>query len=339
MDSVKNGEFTKHNNPVKSATARQAADYVATIIETSGWPDPRVTNNGKTCILFKRQLRHYKTSDGPTKHQKALPPEVYRWWIRHASQPREKARAHLLAGALFFAMRSCEYSKTQHKQQKTNPIRPCDITFRIGPEIIPHHDNRILIAETVEITFRVQKNGVVEDQILQWSTNDKELCPIKHWAYTIIRLQNYPNYSPEWPVYHYYDYTTKKHSNITSNEIFTDIRAAVDAIGPHTLGFTSKEVGTHSNRAAFAMMMYLAGRPIYTIMLLGRWLSDAFLRYIEKQIKEFSKDASKKMLSNNTFYNIPLSAWTNTDTANSLSAGRYHRPTRKIYGHKLASTA
>lgn len=231
-------------------------------------------------------------------------------------------------------MRSCEYTYVK-TDRKTKPIRPCDIIFRIGAEIINHSDPRILIAENVEITFRIQKNGTIEDQILQWHTNDKELCPVKHWAYTITRLRSYPNYRQEWPVFYFYDEVTKRASYISSTEVFTDIRATVDAIGERTLGFTSKEVGTHSNRAGFAMMMYLSGRPVYTIMLIGRWLSDAFLRYIEKQIKEFSKGASQKMLMHNTFYNIPLNRWTNTDTAQSQSAGRYHRPMlRTLFGHR-----
>lgn len=336
MDTVKNGEYTnKQLDSIKGTTARQTADNVASIIEASGWPDPRTLNNGKKSLQFRRQLNTYKSNDGPTHHQKAIPPEVYRWRLRAATHKREKARAHLLAGALFFAMRSCEYSKTSHKDQKTKPIRPCDIVFRIGAEIILHNDNRIWLADNVEITFRIQKNGVIEDQILQWHTNDNELCPVKHWAYTIQRLRSYPNYKETWPVFYFYDNQTKRISYISSNEIFNDIKAAVDAIGPQTLGFTSKDVGTHSNRAGFAMMMYLSGRPVYTIMLLGRWLSDAFLRYIEKQVREFSKDASQKMLTHNTFYNIPLSAWTSTDTANSLSAGRYHRPVqRTIFGHR-----
>ena len=333
MDTVKNGEFNRNKSPVKGPTARTTADNVSKIIESCGWPDPRLNNGGKTCIQFTRQGKGYKTTDGPTKHQKALPPEVYRWWIRHAEHPREKARAELLAGALFFAMRSCEYTKTNSKDQKTRPIRPIDITFRIGAEVIDHNNQRKYLADNVEITFRVQKNGVIEDQILQWHSNDKELCPVKHWASTIDRLRSYPNYDEKWPVYYFFDPNTKKATNITSEEISTDIKAAVDAIGPNTLGFTSKDVGTHSNRAGFAMMMYLSGRPVYTIMLLGRWLSDAFLRYIEKQIKEFSKGASKKMLTHNTFYNIPLRQWTETDTTHSQSAGRYHRPVRRqIFG-------
>lgn len=332
MDTVKNGEFSnRQQNSVRGATARKAADNVASTIESSGWPDPRLTTSGKVCLQFKRQLNNYKANDGPSKHQKALPPEVYRWWLRHATQPRERARATLLAGALFYGMRSCEYSKTPRNQkQKTMPIRPRDITFRIGHAIIPHSDPRISIADNVEITFIAQKNGEVDDQILQWHTNDKELCPVKHWSTTINRLQSYPNYNPEWPsVYYFFDTNTNRASHITSAEILTDIRSAVAALGPNILGFTADECGTHSNRGAFAMMHYLAGTPVYTLMLLGRWSSDAFLRYIEKQVREFSRGASDRMLKCNTFYNLPVRPWTKTDTANSLSSARYHKPLNK----------
>ena len=53
------------------------------------------------------------------------------------------------------------------------------------------------------------------------------------------------------------------------------------------------------------MLMYLAKEPVYTIMLVGRWSSDAFLAYIEKQIKEFTRGVSTRMLQHETFCNIP----------------------------------
>jgi hypothetical protein len=52
------------------------------------------------------------------------------------------------------------------------------------------------------------------------------------------------------------------------------------------------------------MAMYLAGVPVFTIMLLGRWSSDAFLRYICKQVQKFSKGVSQKMISNERFFTI-----------------------------------
>ena len=172
----------------------------------------------------------------------------------------------------------------------------------------------------------------MKDQVIQQQSNDSELDPIQHWAQTTTRLCSYPNYDPTWPVYHFYNFETKRHSDISSNEILDDIRTTVDAIGPDILGFTSKDVETHSNRSGCAMMMYLAGTPIYTIMLIGKWLSDAFLRYIEKQIKEFTVGVIEKMLLCNTFYNIPLRPWTATDTANLRSAAQFYRPSRNIFG-------
>jgi hypothetical protein len=53
------------------------------------------------------------------------------------------------------------------------------------------------------------------------------------------------------------------------------------------------------------MAMYLAGVPIFTIMLIGRWSSDAFMRYIRKQVKEFSEGISSKMIHHEQFFTIP----------------------------------
>ena len=46
------------------------------------------------------------------------------------------------------------------------------------------------------------------------------------------------------------------------------------------LGFTGDDVGTHLIRLSLAMALYLAKITVATIMLLGRWCSDAFLLYV-----------------------------------------------------------
>eukprot|EP00957_Ditylum_brightwellii_P176275 13421896-Ditylum_brightwellii.AAC.1 len=38
------------------------------------------------------------------------------------------------------------------------------------------------------------------------------------------------------------------------------------------------------------MAMYLAEVPIYTIMCIGRWISDASLQYLRKHVQEFTVD-------------------------------------------------
>jgi hypothetical protein len=80
------------------------------------------------------------------------------------------------------------------------------------------------------------------------------------------------------------------------------------ATGKDVLGFEAWEVGAHSIQSAVAMAMYLAGIPVYTIMLIGRWSSDAFLRYIRCQVQEFSAGISRRMILSEDFFAIPESA-------------------------------
>jgi hypothetical protein len=43
--------------------------------------------------------------------------------------------------------------------------------------------------------------------------------------------------------------------------------------------------------------MYLGEIPIYTIMLIGRWSSNAFLFYIREQVEQLLGNVEKKMLT------------------------------------------
>jgi len=65
------------------------------------------------------------------------------------------------------------------------------------------------------------------------------------------------------------------------------LQRAAASLGSDSLGYTPDQIGLHSARSGAAMAMYLAGVPVFTIMLLGRWSSDAFLRYIRKEVQEF----------------------------------------------------
>ena len=310
---------------------------MAASIVASGGEDPRLDNSGKVSLLIDRQIRSYKKVDPTTRHQKAIPPEVYRFILRNSKgNPRALARAQTLCANLFTGSRSCEYSKTQrHEEKVTRTLRPCDIEFRLNGRIIPHSHPQLHKSEYVIITFGPQKSDLHRDEAIPVEkTDDPELNASWHWAFTIRRLMSYPGYDPTWPIYTYYDFEKKRFSDLRSYEYLSDIRAAVDAIGYEVLGFTSEDVGTHSNRGAFAMMMYLSGVPVFTIMKLGRWLSDAFLKYIEQQVLTFSQGVSKKMLHSNTFFNFPVKAHLPKDKSRSNhSIGHHSQSARyQIYG-------
>ena len=71
------------------------------------------------------------------------------------------------------------------------------------------------------------------------------------------------------------------------------------------VGFNIVDMGLHSIWSGAAMSMYLNQIPIFTIMLIGQWSSNAFLRYIRKQVQEFSKGVSRAMITMDDFFTIP----------------------------------
>ena len=62
--------------------------------------------------------------DGSRKEQKALPMLVLRKMMELSKSEWETATSWLLIGAIFFAMRSCEYLETNAREEARKP-RSC----------------------------------------------------------------------------------------------------------------------------------------------------------------------------------------------------------------------
>ena len=94
--------------------------------------------------------------------------------------------------------------------------------------------------------------------------------------------------------------------HITSADIIDAINCASEVIGWDALGVKKGDFGTHSIRLGAAMAMYLDEIPIYTIMFIGRWSSNAWLRYIRKQVDQFSHNISKRMNKHMHYRHLPV---------------------------------
>ena len=107
------------------------------------------------------------------------------------------------------------------------------------------------------------------------------------------RIRKYPGSTGDTPVLAVWK--NHKIEHVTSAEMVAALRDAVRAIGEDKLGFKAEQIGTHYQRSGAAMAMYLGECPVHTIMMIGRWSSDAFLRYIRKQVEQFSHNVSLRM--------------------------------------------
>ena len=94
-------------------------------------------------------------------------------------------------------------------------------------------------------------------------------------------------------------------SHITQKQVNNALRDGVKSYGKSKLQILVSEVGTHSLRSGAAMAMYLGGIPVYAIQLIGRWKSDSFMKYLRKQIEQFTLGISTKTLTLQVFCHVP----------------------------------
>jgi hypothetical protein len=187
--------------------------------------------------------------------------------------------------------------------RRTEPIRQCDIVFRDQfNRIVPHSDPNLHRAESVSITFRFQKREIRDDTITQSRSENRVFCPVLACA-SIVRAMIADKCKPTDCVYRLrLDNGTM--TSLASKTALLMLRQSLRDIDSEAVNIRPEECGLHSLRSSAAMAMYLNGIPVYTIMLLGRWSSDAFLRYIRKQVTEFSKGVARRMIQRPVYFHV-----------------------------------
>ncbi len=132
------------------------------------------------------------------------------------------------------------------------------------------------------------------DTVTKMASGDGVLCPVWQWAVIVKRIRSYPGTTEDTAVSVFW--RNGRLENVTSKMLLNSLEAGVAAIGCDKLGIKNGGIGTHSIRSGAAMAMYLGECPVYTIMMIGQWSSDAFLCYIRKQVEQFSHNVSRRML-------------------------------------------
>ena len=184
--------------------------------------------------------------------------------------------------------------QSQRGERRTKLLRLRNIQFYRGRRRMCHNDRSLLSADSVSVTFEFQKNDERDVTITQHCTHDATLCPVRAWAALVKRVLGYPSTNSDTPVNAFVVNGVLKY--IPATRIVDKIRASATVIGEDVLGCHPSEFGSHSIRSGAAMAMCLNDVPTYTIMLVGRWSSDAFLKYIRRQVQEFTSGVSTRMI-------------------------------------------
>ncbi|KAL7569383.1 hypothetical protein ACA910_010469 [Epithemia clementina (nom. ined.)] len=89
---------------------------------------------------------------------------------------------------------------------------------------------------------------------------------------------------------------------VRSEDLLNQLRqSCTSGGGLPAFSYRPQDIGTHSLLTGVAMAVFLAQNSVLKIMILGRWLSAAFVKYIRPQLMEWTAGMSMSMLRSPDF--------------------------------------
>ena len=237
---------------------------------------------GRFDAVLAAQLRGYTFENPETKQSQAIPAAVVAMVAAAKAMELHRAIGQLVVGALFFAMRSCEFSDVGGPR-RTRIITVGDIECRRdGRKTDVDDEGGMAAADAISLTFRKQKNGEKGTTVTQHQTSGTtiggvRLCPVASFARLVARMRRYEPSETEWAERNRRPInlvtTAEGTTLMTSHQISHHLRATALQYGEERLGFLTANIGAHSLRAGATTAMFFAGVPAETIQLIGRWRS------------------------------------------------------------------
>ena len=277
-------------------------DKVAEVFRANRRPDSRHYLSRNIDDNLRLQYRGYANTDPPTKQQKAITPSFYRHNYNRSTTQSQKVLRTLSIAAFLWACRSCEYVKATF-DQKTKLCCIRNIRFFSRTRKLHLYDPNLPNSERVTWNFEEQKKNETNVTIPQENNNNNPIInPVQSLVSTVQRILSYPSTSiNSYTCTHMID---GKLLEFTQDHLLPSFRSNTASIGEDKLGFKPEDIGTHSNICATPMAMFKDDTLVYMIMLMERWSSDAFLKYIQRQVLELSKGVSICMIRNNILFTI-----------------------------------
>jgi hypothetical protein len=152
-------------------------------------------------------LKAFDNNDPPPNRQKAITPKFLRAFHAFLSTVTSKTGdaltlahvADLALGAFFFAMRSCEHTKSVPIGRTKRVHLGCFVFRTASRRVLLHSGPKLLChAECVTIVFEDQKNGKKMDARTHSRSGHKFLCPVLRWGSAIQRtIATIPGWSEQ----------------------------------------------------------------------------------------------------------------------------------------------
>jgi len=269
-----------------------------------GTENPRLNVYGHVDPRLSAQIAQWKQEDPPPSRVKPIPISVLHhvYTAAQASGMIERiALADMIYIAFFYLNRPGEYTAAA---EGSRPFRYCDAALFIGRRRLDKDtaSEAELMASTFSaLTYTMQKNCVPGEVIGQGCSGSITACATKAIARRVLHLREH-NAPPDVPLCCFWQHG--RWYTITSAMVTDALRQSVAVLGP-SIGLLPEDVSSKSLRAGGAMAMLCAGIDPNRTQLLGRWRSDAMLRYLHVQAYPLISDIAPKMLAGGVYTLLP----------------------------------
>lgn len=196
--------------------------------------------------------------------------------------------------AFFFLLRVGEYTPASPNQsRRTVPLRRQDVKLWRGTALVPLVSpwEVLASADGVTITLENQKNGNKGCILHHDRSTEDCMCPVRAAAGLIWASRSL---GPSAPLGSFLG-ANGSSGRVSSSDIRSAVRLAVDLDGLQARGYDPSRVGSHSLRSGGAIALKLAGYDSDTIKKLGRWSSNTYLVYIQTQIAQLTQGIAENM--------------------------------------------
>ena len=172
--------------------------------------------------------------------------------------------------------------------------------------------NDVQAATFVALTFSDQKNGVKGETIGHGQTTDPKFCPVEAVKRRVLHLRAH-DAPPDTPLYTIYSTRgTSPPQTITTTQDITPLLRTAAATVEHVTGIPPAKIQAYSLRSGGATALLCAGTNPILIQLIGRWKSDAMLRYLRTMATALTAPLAQKMLDHGSYTFVPSSSPTVT---------------------------
>lgn len=315
----RNTRTGRGGKPIRSKTISASLQHVGKGITLMGDPDPRLATPGvpKFHPLLDDYLKALEREDDP--QSRAHPANITIVRNLTTVQPPTAHSQHvalLCIVGFYWLLRPAEYLSGQG-QGRSEAFKLGDASFEIDGKIYNATDaslndvdvNRI---QRASLTFADQKNAVKGEQITHAANLDPVLCPCKALARICAHLRAH-GASPRAAIYYYYNASGRR-QRVTPEHVTAALRSSASKL-QDTTGISPALLSARSLRPGGATALLCANVDPNIIQLLGRWQSDAMLRYLRVAALAQSTNLSQQMLVAGAYTFAP-----NTCTAN------HHQP-------------